>query len=270
MAFAWCTACWKCRGGRCNDVITADADSALQLEVKQANLADVLKKIAKTTGIAIHYSVLPEGRVTATCVGPGAKQVLECLLNHKADLIFRYSKASRHPSSEAIAEAWVLGAKYDATKSVVVSTDCATGQESQLQDELSSKPDNSEAEQAENLLKMAQSKDASERAQGIGGLLAAGEAGDPAIRATLEAALTDSNAEVRAQAISSFAQRNEEGTEAALQNALLDESVDVRVMAVDSAGENTALLQQALNDKDETVRSLAALKLESLKADTSQ
>ena len=45
-----------------------NAESELQLEVRQASLKQVLDKIAGDTGLVIHYSVLPEGSVTATCV----------------------------------------------------------------------------------------------------------------------------------------------------------------------------------------------------------
>lgn len=255
-------------------IISKDMTTALQLEARQAPLTQVLDKIAKTTGVPIHYSVLPEGRVTATCVGATLRQILECVLNHKADLIFHYPhKTVWDMPKNDLEEVWVLGAKFDAISPSVTSADCEATLSKQ-QDQLQAMRDQKrteagDADQTNTMIKLAQSKDPTERAQGIGGLLAAGKPGDPTIKATLETALSDSNADVRAQAISSFAHRNEEGTETALQTAMQDESVDVRVMAVDSAGNNTALLQQALHDKDETVRSLAALKLETLNAENS-
>lgn len=255
-------------------IISKNIATALQLEARQAPLPQVLDKITKTTGVPIHYSVLPEGRVTATCVGATLKQILECILNGKADLIFRYPhKTVWNTPKNTLEEVWVLGAKFDAISPSVTSADCEATV-LQQQDQLQAMRDQKHAEstdshQTDAMIKMTQSKDPAERAQGIGGLLAE-KPGDPVIKATLEAALSDSNADVRAQAISSFAHRNEEGTEAALQTAMQDESVDVRVMAVDSAGNNTVLLQQALTDKDENVRSLAALKLETLNTEKSR
>ncbi|SJM92590.1 HEAT repeat domain-containing protein [Crenothrix polyspora] len=258
-----------------NLTISTETTTALQLEARQAPLAQVLDKITKTTGVPIHYSVLPEGRVTATCVGATLRHILECVLNHKADLIFRYPHNTVwHTPKNTLEEVWVLGAKFEAISPSVSSADCETtvlNQQDQLQ-ALRKQQNHVEAEEAAQttaMLKMTQSKDPAERAQGIGGLLAE-KPGDPAIRATLEAALSDSNPDVRAQAISSFAHRNEEGTEAALQTAMHDDAVEVRIMAVDSAGNNTALLQQALHDKDENVRSLAALKLETLSTEKAQ
>ena len=86
----------------------------------------------------------------------------------------------------------------------------------------------------------------------------------PTVKAALEQALTDQDANVRAQAISSLAHREGSGAAAAIQEALHDSAVDVRMMAVDGITDDIALLQQAINDSDETVRSLAAIKLEEL------
>ena len=90
------------------------AGSELQLEVRQASLKQVLDKIAGDTGLVIHYSVLPEGSVTATCAGTTLKQVLECLLDHKADLVFRYPGASSRSAAQIQPEeVWVLKTKFE-------------------------------------------------------------------------------------------------------------------------------------------------------------
>lgn len=250
-------------------VTSTDSNTAFQLEARLAPLAQVLDKIAKSTGVTIHYSVLPEGLVTATCVGASLKPVLECLLNHKADLIFRYPQKSLWPNAKKeLEEVWVLGAKFNAIASSVTSADCQATvmkQQEQLQAmRAQQQAGTTDIDSTNALIKLAQSKDPAERSQGIGGLLAAGKPGDPEIKAILEAALSDSNPDVRAQAISSYAHRHEEGAENALMTAMQDESVDVRMMAVDSAGNNMAILQQALHDKEESIRTLAHLRLDSL------
>jgi len=119
-------------------------------------------------------------------------------------------------------------------------------------------------DQTEELIKMAQSKNPSDRAEAIGALLAGGRKGDPQVKATLLEALADKDANVRAQAISTLAHREGSGATAAIQEALHDHSVDVRIMAVDGITDDAAMLQQAINDSDETVRSLATTKLEEL------
>jgi hypothetical protein len=245
-------------------LITKDMGAELQLEVRQAPLMKVLDAIANKTGVRINYSVLPDELVTATCVGSTVKQVMECLLARKADLVFRYSRqASKTDPHRQPVEAWVLGAKFGAgqTNPIVCSLPGAQQQTLPAADaKIGSAPD-----ETDELVKMASSKIPAERAAAIGRLMAGGRAGDETVRETLEAALSDQDAKVRVQAISSLAHR--EGAEAvasALQEALHDSDASVRLTAVDNAGNNIALLNQALTDSNETVRQLAGIRLEPL------
>ena len=248
-----------------NFLISTDKATKLQLEVRQMPMVKVLESIAHKTNIPIHYSVLPAGLVTATCVGSGLKPILECLLNRKADLIVRYlSGSSGDDSQQEIAEAWILGARIDG---VITPVDCsatAGKDKGLLTFQQNENNVNAEPDQTAVLLKAAQAKDPIARAEAIGNLLAGGRKGDPAVRAALEQALTDKDDNVRAQAISSLAHREGNGAIAAIQEAMHDKSVDVRTMAVDGIIDDVALLQQAINDSDETIRSLAAVKLEAL------
>lgn len=248
-------------------VITDDKGSELQLEVRQMPFAQVLDSIARQTQVSIHYSVLPEGMVTATCVGTTLKQILECLLDRKADLIVRYSdELAQAGGNEKIAEAWVLGSRLDGnpdSRANCLATEKEAGKASlllkQKEQTIEEEPD-----QTEELIKMAQSKNPSDRAEAIGALMAGGRKDDPQVKAVLLEALTDKDANVRAQAISTLAHREGSGARTAIQEALHDSSVDVRIMAVDGITDDAAMLQQAVNDSDETVRSLATTKLESL------
>jgi HEAT repeats len=248
-------------------VISSHKGSELQLEVREMAMADVLKMLAVKTQIPIHYSVLPEGLVTATCVGSTLKQVLECLLDRKADLIVRYPRnADKSESKGQLAEAWVLGSRLDGT---FARRDCSTDnagaisliEQSQQVVDTKQKPNNSDA-----LLNMAQSKNVAGRAEAIGALLAAGTKDDPKIQEMLEDAIHDQDANVRAQAVSTLTHwsNNTESISAALSEAIHDESVDVRLMAVDGITDDVGLLQQAVNDSDEAVSAMAALKLEEL------
>lgn len=245
-------------------VVSEDKGTELQLEVRDTPLAKVLESIAHKTKVPIHYSVLPEGLVTATCVGSSLKPVLECLLDRKADLIVRYRHGPDKPDNkEQVAEAWILGARLDGA---TAKKDClaASPGTSSLSLKQKESEDDDETDQTDELIKAAQAKDPTERAEAIGGLLSGGREGDPAVKAVLEQALTDPDENVRAQAISSLAHREGSGASAAIQEALHDKSVDVRMMAVDGITDDKALLQQAINDSDETVRSLARVKLEEL------
>lgn len=242
----------------------------LQLEVRQAPLQQVLDKIAGDTGLPIHYSVLPEGMVTATCVGTTLKQVLECLLDRKADLIFRYPQASSQGVSQQIQpeEVWVLGTKFEQMPGSVNPGACkpiVTQQQAiPLTAGAQADTGHSEPDQTDALVARAKSKNPADRADAISSLMTAGKAGDAAVRKVLEESLSDQDANVRAQAISSLAHREGDGATAELQEALHDSDASVRLMVVDNMGENAALLQQALTDSDATVRELAAMRLESL------
>jgi hypothetical protein len=249
-------------------VMTGDKGSELQLEVRQMPLAKVLEAIAKQTHVPIHYSVLPEGLVTATCVGTTLKRVLECLLDRKADLIVRYPRSNLAKADDKgqVSEAWVLGSRLEGSS--VNRADCAAtaGQADKGSLVLQQKQQDAEAEsdRTDDLLKMAKSASPAERVDAIGALLAEGRKGDPDVKAALEQALTDQDENVRAQAISTLAHREGSDAVPAIREALNDSSVDVRMMAVDGITDDVALLQQAVNDSDETVRSLANVKLQEL------
>ena len=249
------------------DLIVNDKKNGdLQLKVRQMPLAKVLDSIANKTHIPLHYSLLPEDLVTATCVGTTLKQVLECLLDRKADLILRYPHAqSKTTNNGHIAEAWILGSRLDDTAAENFPVPEVEGSfDLLLQDQQNTK---TEQDRIDELLKMAQSENPEERAAAIGALLTEGREDDPDVKAALERALTDQESIVRSQAVSSYAHReNSAAVSEVIQEALNDSSADVRMMAVDSITNDVALLQEAVNDSDATIRSLAAIKLEELTA----
>lgn len=255
-------------------VMTEDIGAELQLEARQAPLAQVLNYIANQTGVRINYSVLPEGLVTATCVGPTVKQVLECLLARKADLIFRYpSHAAKTASPKQPEEVWVLGVKFDLDQ-MNSGTCISTGAQQQtIQKIVDAKTNTSQTglDESDELMKMAKSENPAKRAEAVGRLLAAGQKDDPAVKEALEAALTDENATVRVRALTSLSYREGADAAAAVREAIHDKDEKVRLAAVDRAGDDVALLQQALTDESEMVRKLAAIRLNSVsKTETSQ
>jgi hypothetical protein len=235
--------------------LSREKGSEIRLEARNAPLAQILFSLQKKTGIQIHYSVLPEGEVTATCVGSTAKPILECLLAAKSDLVFRYPQKTGKETPAGPSEAWILGAKYTTSLTSIVEV-CPT--------QPGASPESTfESDRTDELIAKAKSQNANERASAIGELLGASP-DDPAVSAVLEEALTDKDANVRAQAISSYANREGDKAFGALQEALHDSDPWVRQMAVDSANDRV-LLQQATNDSEESVRSLALTKLKASK-----
>ncbi len=235
--------------------LSAYPGAELQLEARQQPLPQILKQITDTTGVAIHYSELPNALITATCVGTTVKQVLECLFAKKADLIFRYAKPkSKSTAAHRPEEVWVLGTNFGADR------DCATaGTATPI---AAKRPETDNADKVDNLLELTKNQDPVQRAAAVANLAADRQRDAVSVNHALVSALSDKNAEVRAQALSGLARRESSDAPAALQNALQDSDASVRLMAVDHAGDNIALLQQALSDNDETVRAYAAAKLE--------
>lgn len=234
-------------------IISNEINKDFQLKVNQASLTEVLAIIANKTGVRINYSALPGGLMNANCSGSTVKQVMECLLVGKADLVFRYSDAGSENNLQLkLEEVWIVGEKSGESQVNVIMPSVTTDNEK------------SEPDQTAALLKMASSNVASERVEAMGRLLAVGKKGDVAVKQVLVAGLADPEPLVRVRALSSLAHR--EGAEAAsvLNEALHDSNVAVRLTAVDNAGNDEALLQQALRDSDANVRQLAELRLKQL------
>jgi len=237
--------------------ITALQGQKLQLDVQQMRLPQILDSLADKTHIPIHHSNLPEDVVTANCSGTTFKEVLECLLDQKAGLIVRYpNKQNQTTRKFQMAEVWIMGSRLNGTDAE--DSPAATANSSR-------QGRNNEAGRIDQLLEMAESQNPQERADAIGKLIDESHTSNLAITSTLEHALSDEDASVRAQAISSYAHHeNSEAVTQAIREAMNDSSADVRMMAVDSITNDAELLQQAAHDSDETIRSLAAMKLKAL------
>jgi len=193
-------------------------DAKANLQLTQAPLDFALDTIAKSAQLQIHYSNLPEGSFTVTCVEPTLTRIFSCMLNGKAHLAFRYLQNTQSAPGK-LAEVWVFG-MHDVPKEIALA---------------------SETNQDSGITK--------------GGLAA---------RDALLSALSDTNAEVRTQAVSTLANYRGPDSSDLLQSVLLDSDASVRLMAVDQADGHPHLLRQALNDSDASVRAYAALKLKAL------
>ena len=241
--------------------ISKEQGAELQLWVRQLPLANVIDDIAGKTGVQIHYAVMPYDKVTATCAGSTVKLILECLLVGKADLVFRFSQqVSRVNGSQQLEEAWVVTPQpHSGMKSLLVSTS------SEVQKKEVAKPESLNQwgmpDQTDALLKKAESSIVAERMEAMGGLLAGGRKGDPAVKQMLLAGVKDDDPMVRVRALSSLAHREGAGASATLHDAMQDNDKAVRITAVDNAGDDVSILQQALTDSDPTVRELAQVKI---------
>lgn len=247
-------------------------DDKLLLEARHAPLIQILKTIADKTGALIHYSVLPQAPVTATCAGLTVKAVMECLLGNRVDRIYRQMPATKGIKTVSLngkvnlqpIEIWLMGSRFSSVPNTMQCT--LDG------NRLTNNPTANNPTPDLALLRMAQvtgdPRFTELKKQAIAILAAQGKTGNPALDDevidTLQQALTDPDAETRAQAVFGMMNQDSTNTEV-LHDALQDNNPDVRLMAVDSADANNpaaqAILQEALNDRDETVKAAASAKL---------
>lgn len=241
--------------------------TAIRLDARHVPLRQVLDAIAGQTGVRIHYPTVPHEFVSVQCGGETLKQVMECLLGSEADLIFHYS--GNDPKSRPT-DVWVLESSFGPNKNHgATSGQCAPDSASAQTEnaDAAEKPATDAREKAgpiRDLVAMASADDPVQRAQALSQLAAEPGADDGVARKTLESALADQDAEVRAQAVYGLSRLDGPAATAVLQAALHDSDVSVRLMAVDSAGDDVALLHEALVDSDENVRGAAEAKIAAL------
>ncbi|MFI3195163.1 MAG: HEAT repeat domain-containing protein [Methylococcaceae bacterium] len=171
---------------------------------------------------------------------------LRCQLGTHANLVFRYERQPTGKQSSRVVEVWFVPESFDDATPLLSSSE-------QVEPDLTA-----------TWFERIRVKNPQQRIDAVTDLANQAINNKPELQDALELAFSDPNAEVRVQAIGGLAKLNNERALNALHRALLDKDVSVRLMTVDNAGNNTALLEQALNDNDESVRSFAALKLNTL------
>jgi hypothetical protein len=223
-----------------------------QLNVKQALLADIIKEVAAKTKVDIHYSVLPEIPVTATCVADKVQQLLECLVGKQIGVV------SQKPEGSPQEQVWLLGSSMGG---------CPAATAAAAEETVSNEPPPPLDKKQSNALlgRLKKAKTAAERAEALGHLAMGADIKDPKVRKELDDALADSDPNIRSQALTTVSQLDKDNAAEAIGRALNDDDRAVRMAAIDTAADNQDLLEQAVNDRDESVGSYAAAKLAQLK-----
>lgn len=263
-------------------IVTLDSKTGFRITANQASIARILKEIAARSDMVIHYSALSEDPISGTCEGQLLGLVLECLMGARINLVARYPARDAPTTpftpitqrTDQPEEIWVLG--INPTRGSYPTPGCTfNGKDKNRADHEPSRGPGVHAA----LLQIAQlagnEQLAGLRKQALSLLAAQGKSGDAETDAeigkALRAALRDEDAEVRAQAVFGLSQRDEPGRAQVLQDAVRDADPDVRLMAVDTVHadnwEEQMILQQALNDADETVKAAASYKLGMLYVD---
>jgi hypothetical protein len=235
-------------------------DGRVTVTAEEAPWKHLLDELTEQTGIRFHDASAPRAPVTVSCMDMTVAQLLTCLWGGA-----RMARYPAVPLGSAVsawpAEVWLLGRPG------------ALQPEDRIVTVHHSDPPlpTAHAEAAQHkrqhlaaILVEAKSTDADARLQALTTLAGSNDRTDPAAQAAFRAALSDDVADVRAQGV--WALSKEGGPKAieVLRDALRDRDATVRLMAVDSTKvdrERGMLLEQALADSDETVRTAAAVKI---------
>lgn len=234
-------------------------DTILEVDAKNAELSQLLDKLGLASGVRLHYSVLPQQAVTATCVGP-IKAVLSCLLGGAVNTSFRYAKdSSGRTIEDKPVEVWLMGSSLVSPASPCFNTNVSnTGIDTTVSTD-------SPIEQTRGLMKQLKSKNADERSDAIVRLNAFTTFPDETTLSALRHLLNDKSAKVRSQALNALTNlQGEEAMYPVLQQALGDQDSDVRAMAISLIEKDMTLLQQATQDADPANREMAQGRLDSL------
>lgn len=201
-----------------------------------------------------------EGRVTTSFSELPLRQAFQRLLGSDANFIFQYPKDSRRNSDLVPTAVWVLG-----KQKVEHAASLSEQKESNPSDRVQDKSQGNKPAPLDELIEMTKSDFPSVRIQGLKELSASEQTDERPFNEVLEAALTDQDPGVRAQAVEIIAGRAGDEATQYLWQALRDPDPAVRMMVVQSVeptDQGLALLQEALSDEDESVRALASLSLQ--------
>ncbi len=247
-------------------------DGLLSVEAKAGTWMQVLNEITEQTGIRFHHSLPFTGLVTVSFANLPVRQAIERLFGPEADFMFRYD-GTAYSSSSLPKEVWVLGKVQGGGWGQQSAPPNNAGVDSNQAHVGTGRADKVAAaaeppmdkELIDDLIAMSRDEDPEMRRQAIAALTDSGTGDeDGAVVTALDAALTDEDASVRAYGVQALAMRGGPEVMGHLWRALRDPDAEVRIMAVENAksqDQGIALLQEALSDVNETIRSVAADRL---------
>lgn len=248
-------------------------DGLLSVEAKAGTWMQVLNEITAQTGIRFHHSLPFAGSVTVSFANLPVRQAIERLFGPEADFMFRYD-GTAYSSSSLPTEVWVLGKVQGGgaggqqsapANNAGVDSNQAHVETDRVDQLVATAEQPMENDRADRIVAMSRDEDPQVRSRAVAAL-SASVAGDEysGIVSVLDAALADEDASVRASAVKVLAMRGGAQVMGHLWQAMKDPSAEVRIMAVEHANsedQGIALLQEALSDVDETIRSVAANRL---------
>lgn len=238
----------------------------LQLHAKNAKYAEIFKKISQVTGTKLHFSAIPKGSITISCKKTNVPEILNCLLGPQLNMVYQHASQAilnTHSNSQNPKEIWILADANSSTiQAVTINPALASNKQHEptLQDKTK--------QQLQQTLQRTKADNPMVRAQALVSLSNNHEANEQTIIDTLQLAYTDENDQVRQKALTGLVKRLGDAANAELKQSLLnDESDRVRATALSYISDDIALIEHALHDNSERVRSMAKLKLQYLQSE---
>lgn len=241
------------------------------LEAEQADLHGLLRSLSERSAIKIHYAALPTVKVDATCIGPTVVRILRCLLGAEANMLFHYAesvgddanKQEREPK-----EIWIIASSLSPPPIASARpSDCRSSEAKEISRPVEGLDNALSVEQdVDSLLRQVDSEDPEKRMNALAGLARLGKTDSPEVYDAVARSISDTDARVRGQAVYALSQieNDPNALNDYLQQALQDAELGVRLMTIDAIEPDSALLQQALQDTDSSVRDYAASKLQAI------
>lgn len=238
--------------------VVVDPGGALALDAKSVSLARIFDTLSSTLGVPIQYVQVPDTEVSLACYGASLLDIMRCLLGTDSDLVFKYAgvPAKGRPHGDLISVK-VLASTFER------ETDAGL-EGAKKGPLLATVGSDTPAMTLEEVMGMTRSPVEKERLMGFGKLRELhGVNADVVLHAFLEG-LTDRSGDVRAEAVMGLVKVEGVDVPRLLAESFLDKDVSVRLAALDVMKvdkDNVGLVDPLLNDPDDTVRELAAMRL---------
>lgn len=234
-------------------------DGRASIAVENRPLSWVLESIAKQTGIIFNVAdEVKDRQISVQLHDVSIEQALRSLLTGLDTFFYIGGQGSSPPTLHTV---WVYPQDQGRALAPLENPTDVVEEPIQVESDTS----NNEDATTDTFVEMAHDDDPAVRVQGLSALADSRDTDDSTVRSTLQAALLDQEASVRAQAVQILGSRGGEEAIKHLWEALSDPDPSVRVMAVetvDPQGQGITLLEVATSDSDETVRSTAKFRLE--------
>jgi len=238
------------------------SDGMIRIGSEEALVEDVLDALSRQLGVPIVHSRLSQQPLTVVCSSVSIKDLLKCVLGSNASLLYIAGDSSiKHPSGFERIVVLSSSRGQDAQMPPAIPPDGVARAEKAL---ISA----SAVPSRDRVMAMLQHQDGAIRAEAIALLPRVEGIELERLRVAYESALQDPEGDVRAGALLGLSTLDASSTVPLVASATRDPDPSVRLAAIDAMEaipQNRGYFIEAIKDRDESVRVLAGLRLESSK-----